>query len=727
MKKNIVLIILISMIILIIPYYAYSAPFSEKKVIMLLLDNINYEDLVDYGQENIKSLLEKGALGLMNTNTGGSYTEANAYATIGAGSYAISSGYGSHAGGYNDLFNKEPINIVYKRHTGKDMKEENVANIDILGLKRLNEGLNRPVHIGRLGSLMNEYGYKTAIIGNESRNLDDTSINGSLITMNSEGITDYGKVDSSLLTKDFMSPFGIKTDYDILYKAYENVRDKADFIVIQMGDTYRLNKYMNISDERQKESKINTFKEVDEFLGRILHKNDKDTLLMLVVPFPSTVDVAQGKRLTPIIAFNRSISQGILTSATTKRDGIITNTDLAAQILAHFEIPKDTFMTGHKLISKSSNKPLEYLMKLNTISVFNYKTRAAVVKTFIGCIIAFLILSLIFMVFFKKYLKCIKPLLIAILITPTVILVIPILNPWNTLKLAISLIISIFILSLTIAHFLKDNLQIFIVTCLSSMTIILVDTFFGNPLMKVSILGYDPLIGARFYGIGNEYMGFLIGTTIIGTAALIERYRYKENVAKIASIAIFIVVLLTLMTPTLGTNVGGTMTAFIGFGMASLLYLKGGITKKDLIGLISLLLISLLSLFIYDGMQPTETQSHIGQTSSLIRQNSLLALFQIFGRKLSMNYKLIKYSTWTWALFATMAALGVLFRWPVGILKEIFRKHNYLYFGFISGIIGTLAVFLFNDSGVVAAAMFMIPVTIPLILLCIEEESKHVH
>ncbi|HHV84053.1 MAG TPA: hypothetical protein GXX43_10425, partial [Tepidanaerobacter syntrophicus] len=50
-----------------------------------------------------------------------------------------------------------------------------------------------------------------------------------------------------------------------------------------------------------------------------------------------------------------------------------------------------------------------------------------------------------------------------------------------------------------------------------------------------------------------------------------------------------------------------------------------------------------------------------------------------------------------------------------------FRKHVYLYFGFIAGIIATLAALVFNDSGVVAAATMMIPLTIPLILMCIEE------
>ena len=83
------------------------------------MDNINYEDLTNYGQENFKYFLENAALGLMNTNSGGSYTETNAYATIGSGGYAVSSAFGDYAGGYYDLFNDEPINEVYKRAYGK--------------------------------------------------------------------------------------------------------------------------------------------------------------------------------------------------------------------------------------------------------------------------------------------------------------------------------------------------------------------------------------------------------------------------------------------------------------------------------------------------------------------------------------------------------------------------------------------------------------------------------
>ncbi|HHX50994.1 MAG TPA: phosphoglyceromutase, partial [Clostridia bacterium] len=161
-----------------------------------------------------------------------------------------------------------------------------------------------------------------------------------------------------------------------------------------------------------------------------------------------------------------------------------------------------------------------------------------------------------------------------------------------------------------------------------------------------------------------------------------------------------------------------------GFGMASLLMFKQRIGKKDLAVLGILLLVFLFLLFIYDGMRGVETQSHIGQTSSLIQQSSPVVLFQIFKRKLLMNYKLIRYSTWTLALLTVIIVLALLFRWPLGILKEIFRRHSYLYFGFIAGLVGTIAAFVFNDSGVVAAAMSMIPIGISLILMCVDEVSR---
>ncbi|WP_422446101.1 phosphoglyceromutase [Thermoanaerobacterium sp. DL9XJH110] len=723
--QKIKLLLVISIIICLFPITAFAAPApSEKRVVVFIMDGINYDDMVNFGGKNLKYLMENGALGLMNTNSGGSYNDSNAYATIGAGSYAVSSSYGSFSGGYDDLFDSEPVHVIYKRNTGQDMKKENIANIDISNLHKNNGKLNHPVKIGLLGTLLNNRGLKTAVIGNESRNAEEISVNAALITMNGRGITDYGRVGKDLLVEDPMSPFGVKTDYAALFSAYSGVKGKANFIVIQTGDTYRLNKYPGFSDEMYMKNKERFFKEADDFLGKILNTLDRNTLFIFAVPFPAREDIQAGKRLTPVIVYGHSVPSGILTSSTTKRDGIVTNTDLAAEILGFFGIPGDSSMTGHRFIFKNTENALNFLQNLNSISVFNYKARPVVVRVFIGFIVTVLILSIVFILHLKKYLVYLKPLLTSVMVTPTLFLLLPIFKPWDSARFALFSIALIAISGAGLARFLKDNLNIFAVSFLFSTALIIFDTFLGNPLMKVSILGYDPIGGARFYGIGNEYMGFLLGAAIIGTTALVEKHRRHAKMLKGISIVIYAIVLLTLALPTLGTNVGGTMAAFVGFGAAAILLFRGKINLKDLIKIGLALAICLLVLFIYDGTRPSDVQSHIGQTSFLIKQNSILALLQIFKRKLFMNYKLIKYSIWTWALMAFILALGVLFVWPVGIFKEIVRRHKYLYFGFLSGIVGSVAAFAFNDSGVVAAAISMIPIGMPLILLCVDEMYK---
>lgn len=694
----------------------------EKKVIMFLMDNISFQDIENHGGENMHFLLNKGALALVNTNSGAGYTDSNAYATIGAGSYATSSAFGNKFGGYDDFIGREPVPILYQRNTGFEMQKPNIANIDITNLKRNNDNLNRPVKVGYLGTILRQHGLKTALIGNENLEIDEIRTNAGLIVMDEKGIIDYGKVNESVLSQDPLSPYGIKTDYDALYDYYLDLRDKANLIVIQSGDSFRLNKYMkNLSDDMYLAAKDRLFGEADKFIGNVLEDIDENTLFVLVVPFPSHPNSSEGKKLTPIIAHSKSISRGIITSGTTKRDGIITNTDIAPEILNFLGVSPQSPMTGHHFQYKSHQNPLEFLYELEEMTVYNYKARPSIIKIFIVLILLVLITSLGLMIYGKKSLPLFKPFITAIMLVPMMFLLIPLLKPWNHIRFAFFAILGIILASVILHYFIRDDLCIMALVFLMSTGLIIIDTFLKNPLMKISILGYDPISGARFYGIGNEYMGFLLGSTITGTCALIDRFKEKSKLIKSLSLVLYLLVLFTLAMPNLGTNVGGTIAAFIAFSVAALLLLRGDIYIKDFAIIGILLVLALGGLFLYDSFRPSSQQSHIGQTGVLVKQNTITALFQIFGRKLSMNYKLIRKSNWTLVLFAIIAVLIILFRWPMGILKNIFKKYHHLYFGFIAGIIGALAAFAVNDSGVVAAATFMIPIGMPLILLCVDE------
>ena len=62
--------------------------------------------------------------------------------------------------------------------------------------------------------------------------------------------------------------------------------------------------------------------------------NENDTIYIMST-FPKTLDYKNQKRLSPVIKFDNS-GKGILKSPTTRRDGVIGNVDIGADIQAKF-------------------------------------------------------------------------------------------------------------------------------------------------------------------------------------------------------------------------------------------------------------------------------------------------------------------------------------------------------------------------------------------------------
>ncbi len=109
---------------------------------------------------------------------------------------------------------------------------------------------------------------------------------------------------------------------------------------------------------------------------------------------------------------------------------------------------------------------------------------------------------------------------------------------------------------------------------LGTAALILLDASLGGPLMKLSVLGYNPAHGTRFYGIGNEYAAFLAGSLAVGLGALARSRRISAAPA-LAILAILALAVLVFGLPTMGANVGGSLA--LGFGLgATLGLIRGG-------------------------------------------------------------------------------------------------------------------------------------------------------
>ncbi|MDO7206482.1 hypothetical protein Q5M85_22660 [Paraclostridium bifermentans] len=63
--------------------------------------------------------------------------------------------------------------------------------------------------------------------------------------------------------------------------------------------------------------------------------------------FPKDIDYKNKRRLSPVVKFDGT-GKGLLTSATTRRDGVIGNVDIGAGILADYKLTSNN-MVGREL------------------------------------------------------------------------------------------------------------------------------------------------------------------------------------------------------------------------------------------------------------------------------------------------------------------------------------------------------------------------------------------
>ena len=176
------------------------------------------------------------------------------------------------------------------------------------------------------------------------------------------------------------------------------------------------------------------------------------------------------------------------------------------------------------------------------------------------------------------------------------------------------------LLTAAVWYIFPHTLDRILAVCVLMTAILLIDQWTGARLIQGSPLGYDVISGARFYGIGNEYMGALTGAACIGGPCIIERFvRYGRWVTW-GVLLCLAVILSVLALPWWGANVGGAVTAFAAFGVLAILVTTYSITWKHIAVIAATLSLFIAAVFVLDSFRTVESQSHMGQTVELIRE-----------------------------------------------------------------------------------------------------------
>lgn len=714
MKKKIVSL-LTTLIVLISSISTVSFANEKGKVILINMNRTSLEDMLSIDVLN-KKLNKEGYIGLMNIRGDRGTDDRRSYAAIGAG--------GKVTMPSQSLINFEEVNkdngVAYKAETGHNPKKINDMTINYSLSENLENG-SYGSKLGSLGQTLADKKIKTSVIGNADKVNNGELLknrNIALMAMDNIGRVESGNVDN-INIKDNTMPYGMRTDYDKLKNETKKFYDDSEVVFIELGDTYRLDEYKNyLNDKTYKNMKNKIYKNIDSYLKEVFKTVNENDTVYIMSTFPSKKDYKEQKRLSPIIKFEGS-GKGVLRSATTRRDGVVGNIDIGVDILSKFGI-ENPQMVGKKLIKVDKKDNISFINHEFEKMVSMIGIRSTIVNTSVGIVAVAGVIATILLLFFRDKLpkkemifSILKEFLKLGILIPLVFIVSPIFNFSTKGSITMGILGTLVAFYIIGKKLFKDDIAYMGFFSILTIIVIVIDSMFGTHLMQNNIMSYDAIIGARYYGIGNEYEGITIGCAIFALSVLVN---YKK-IPNWFVVVLALIILITSAYPSMGANVGGSISESVAYVLFILLIFDA---KMDLKKYILLALVPVIIVFLFAALDiVSKSQSHLSVFVNQIMVDGPGAIIQTFVRKIQMNIDIATSNVFIIIVFVIVGFISSFIFKPSRQFKKISDKYPYIFKGFVASTVGCIVTLLVNDSGIVAAGTTSIYILIPLLIMSI--------
>ena len=179
-----------------------------------------------------------------------------------------------------------------------------------------------------------------------------------------------------------------------------------------------------------------------------------------------------------------------------QRQYIVANTDIAPTILDFFQIKNaDNSMIGRAIhsIGVDEESTLERAQQLAHSTSTTTRLRTPLIKGYVGSLIIILLLASIIILKYRSYQFLLKPVIIAMVSFPLVLLFLGLLRlPHDYLYIFVAIVATIIITILALALSRGNGFRAFIALSFITLWAINLDVLTGTTLIQCSVLGYDP-------------------------------------------------------------------------------------------------------------------------------------------------------------------------------------------------------------------------------------------
>ncbi len=381
---------------------------------------------------------------------------------------------------------------------------------------------------------------------------------------------------------------------------------------------------------------------------------------------------------------------GNLTSDSTRTDGYVLSTDVAPTILDRFGIPVPSEMSGD---------PIRTGGAVDVPAIDALGARMGVVSHRRGPVIGYSLLAWLALLGLVALLARgavaragVRLLGLTVVYMPLLLLAGAALEPSEVAEAVLVMLGGPALAALTLAV-LRGYQALALASALTVLAYA-VDVIAGSSLTALSLLGPNPGLGVRFYGIGNELEAMLAVLVVAGTGAGIAGFRpaLSRRRCAVAFLAIGLLCAFVFAAGRFGADVGAAIVLPIGAAVAAAIVAgsgRRGILLAIATPFAALALLVLIDLF-------SGANAHL--TRSVLDAGGLGALGDVAQRRLELSVHSFGRPILLYFL-PVVVALAALAIWRRDRLREWLRGSAAYSAGLVGAVAATAVGTLANDSG----------------------------
>jgi hypothetical protein len=458
-----------------------------------------------------------------------------------------------------------------------------------------------------------------------------------------------------------------------------------------------------------------------------------DTRLGLVIdalPEKATVIVASladdGRRPHLQMAFafgprarGGAFGPGLLRTSSTQQDGLVQSTDLLPSLLTALGLPVPADAVGSPLTTVDGGDALDRQQRLLDLDAASVEVERLVTPFFLGyCTVELIVLGGLTLIAGRSRARPVarRRALVGLRIAAVTFSLVPVatylanLWPWwrssspgIPLTLAVVTATAVLALAASAGPWRRPLLGPAGAAGALTLAVLTADLAMGSPLQLVALIGGQPIIAGRFYGLSNSTFALFGTAALLAALAVAEGMLSRGRSRREAACAVAAVgVLATAVDglPALGSDFGGPPALVPAFALLALWVAGIQVTWPRVLTIAGVTLTALLVLSLTDWLRPADDRSHLGRFVQSVLDGGGWLIVQ---RKAEQNLGMLTSSPLSLSVpVATVAAIVVLHRperWFAPGLRLAYDRQPLVPAGLAALGVMLLIAFCANDSG----------------------------